>query len=161
MQLPLDQSRQNHCSWKRGDFEISTDPARIDLPSLYQFLSNSYWAKGIPLETLVRSIQHSLCFGIYEGIHQVGFARAITDYATFAYIADVFVNEAFRGRGLSKWMMECIKSHPELQGLRRWALITRDAHGLYRQFGFTELANPQRWMEIVDLEVYSRLQGGT
>jgi len=101
-----------------------------------------------------RSIQHSLCFGIYQGGQQVGFARVITDRATFAYIGDVFVVESHRGKGLSKWLMQCIKSHPDLQGLRRWSLITRDAHGLYRQFGFTALKSPHNWMEIHDPNVY-------
>ena len=142
-------------SWMQGEFEVSTDPGRIDLAMVYEFLTNSYWAHGVPREIVQRSIQHSLCFGIYRGVEQVGFARAITDYATFAYLADVFVIEPYRGRGLGKWLMECIRSHPQLQGLRRWSLITRDAHELYRQFGFTEVANPQRWMEIHDAEVYS------
>jgi N-acetylglutamate synthase-like GNAT family acetyltransferase len=122
---------------------------------VHQFLTNSYWAKGIPLETLQRAIQHSLCFGIYQDPRQVGFARAVTDQATFAYIADVFVIEPYRGRGLSKWLMECIKGHPDLQGLRRWSLITRDAHQLYQQFGFTRLSHPEAWMEIHDPGVYS------
>src|SRR5215467_15870098 len=104
-------------SWTQGEFEVSTDPARIDLSLVYEFLTNSYWARGVPREIVQRSIQHSLCFGIYRGAQQVGFARAITDFATFAYLADVFVIEPFRGRGLSKWLMECIMGHADLQGL--------------------------------------------
>jgi GNAT superfamily N-acetyltransferase len=138
----------------RGEFEISTDPSRIDLAVVHGYLSASYWAKGIPLETVSRSIQNSLCFGIYRGNEQIGFARVITDRATFAYLADVFVLEAYRGRGLSKWLMECITAHPELQGLRRWSLATRDAHGLYRQFGFQDLKAPELWMEKHNPDVY-------
>lgn len=150
------QPSPKHSCWKQRGCEISTDPARIDLALVHQFLTDSYWARGVPLEVVRRSIQHSLCFGIYEGSRQVGFARAITDRATFAYLADVFVLEAHRGRGLSKWLMRCIKSHPDLQGLRRWSLITRDAHGLYQQFGFTALAAPDCWMEIHDPQIYFR-----
>ena len=148
--------RNRHCSWKQGDFEISTDPARIDVGLVYRFLTNCYWARGIPLKTVRRSIQGSVCFGIYKGREQVGFARVITDSATFAYLGDVFVIKGYRGRGLSKWLMECVKKHPELQGLRRWSLLTRDAHGLYQQFGFAPLASPDRWMEIHDPGIYSR-----
>jgi GNAT superfamily N-acetyltransferase len=154
MQMASGADYQKHCSWKRGEFEISTDPARIDFSLVHQFLTNSYWARGVPPEIVRRSIQHSLCFGIYHGAQQVGFARAVTDHATFAYIADVFVTEPYRGRGLAKWLMQCVKSHPELQGLRRWMLATRDAHGLYQQFGFTQLSNPDPWMEIHNANVY-------
>lgn len=143
-------------SWTRGEFEVSTDPGRNDLAMVYEFLTNSYWARGVPREIVERSIQNSLCFGIYRGAQQAGFARTITDYATFAYLADVFVIETYRGRGLGKWLVECIRSHPQLQGLRRWSLITRDAHELYRPFGFAEVANPERWMEIHDAQVYER-----
>lgn len=146
-----------HCSWKdpEGEFEISTDPARIDVAAVHAFLTASYWARGIPLGTVQRSIQHSLCFGVYRGRRQAGFARVITDRATFAYLADVFIVEEFRGRGLAAWLMRCIFSHPELEGLRRWSLITRDAHGLYRKFGFRELKSPQRWMELHNAQVYA------
>ena len=143
-------------SWTRGEFEISTDPGRIDLAMVYEFLTNSYWARGVPRQIVQRSIENSLCFGIYRGAQQAGFARTITDYATFAYLADVFVIEPHRGRGLGKWLMECIRSHPQLQGLRRWSLITRDAHGLYKQFGFRPLSQPERHMEIFDPDVYKR-----
>jgi GNAT superfamily N-acetyltransferase len=146
-----------HCSWRdpSGEFEITTDPGRIDVAAVHRFLTSSYWAKNIPEETVRRSIAHSLCFGIYRGRQQLGFARLITDYATFAYLADVFVLEEFRGRGLAVWLMQCIVEHPELQGLRRWSLVTRDAHGLYRKFGFHELAAPERWMELHDPGIYS------
>jgi ribose 5-phosphate isomerase B len=151
-QTPLPAARKElmHCTWKepRGEFEISTDPARIDVDAVYRFLTASYWAKGIPLATVQLSIANSLCFGIYRGHEQAGFARVITDRATFAYLGDVFVIETFRGRGLSKWLMQCIMAHPELQGLRRWSLVTRDAHGLYQQSGFATLKAPEGWMEL-------------
>lgn len=143
-----------HQSWSKGEFEISTDPARITLRTVHEFLTNSYWAKGIPLETVQRSIANSLCFAIYRQHQQVGFARVVTDRATFAYLADVFILEPYRGRGLSRWLMECIIGHPDLQGLRRWILATRDAHALYQQYGFTELKAPGRWMEIHCPDVY-------
>jgi GNAT superfamily N-acetyltransferase len=145
-----------HHAWVKGEFEISTDLARIDLGTVHEFLTNSYWARGIPLETVQRSIENSLCFGIYHGDRQIGFARVITDRATFAYLADVFVLPDYRGRGLSKWLMECIIAHPDLQGLRRWMLATQDAHGLYAQYGFSPLKAPERWMEIHRADVYKR-----
>ena len=144
----------NHIEHRRGEFLVTTDPARLDIEFIHSFLSNSYWAEGIPRETVERSIANSLCFGVYEGDKQVGFARVITDYATFAYLADVFIAESYRGRGLSKVLMECIVKHPELQGLRRWTLATRDAHELYAKFGFTHLAKPDRFMELHDPDVY-------
>jgi len=130
-------------------YTISDDPARLDLGAVHRYLSQeSYWARGLPRETLERSITGSLCFGVYrETGEQVGFARVITDRATFAWLADVFVLTAHRGRGLSKWLMETILAHPELQRLRRFMLATWDAHGLYRQFGFAEPARPDRLME--------------
>lgn len=135
---------------RRGEFVISTDPARLDLDVIHGFLTNCYWARGIPRDIVAQSIEHSLCFGIYDGRGaQVGFARVISDYTTFAYIADVFVVESHRGRGLGKFLMECIKQHPQLQGLRRWTLSTVDAHKLYAQFGFTPLSWPERYMEIL------------
>ena len=143
-----------HQAWTKGEFQISTDPARIDLDTVHGFLTASYWARGIPRETVERSIENSLCFGIYHGDRQVGFARVVTDRATFAYLGDVFVLPDYRGRALSKWVMECIMAHSDLQGLRRWMLATKDAHTLYRQYGFTELKAPQRWMEIHSPDVY-------
>jgi GNAT superfamily N-acetyltransferase len=137
--------------WQRGEFVISTDRARLDVALIHEFLSeSSYWAKGRPREVVERSIEHSLAFGVYRGERQVGFARVITDYATFAWIADVFVVEEFRGRGLGKWLGEVMISHPELQGFRRWVLATKDAHELYRRLGFRELQRAERWMERRD-----------
>jgi len=144
-----------HHLWSQGDYEISTDPARINLALVHEFLTNSYWAKGIPLETVQLSIENSIPFGVYHGQQLVGFARIISDLATFAYLADVFIVPDYRGRGLSRWLMECIISHPDLQGLRRWMLATKDAHGLYRRYGFTPLKSPESWMEIHWPEVYS------
>ena len=138
----------------RDGFVISTDKRRIDLNVVHGFLTHSYWAAGISREVVARSIENSLCFGIYREEQQVGFARVISDYATFAYLADVFVLEAFRGKGLSKFLMQCILEHPSLQGLRRWVLGTRDAHGLYAQFGFRPLQSPEIFMEIHNRDIY-------
>ena len=143
-------------NWSRGDYEISTDKARLDRPLVQENLASSYWAQGIPRDVVDRSIQNSLCFGVYEATALVGFARVITDQATFAYLSDVFILESHRGRGLGKWLMEVILGHPDLQNLRRWTLATRDAHGLYRQFGFTPLAKPERFMEILDMDIYKK-----
>ena len=133
----------------RDGFTISTDKARLDVPAIHDFLAHSsYWARDVPLSTVQKSIENSLCFGIYNDANkQVGFARVITDYAVFAYLADVFILEAYRGRGLAKWLMACIVSTPELQNLRRWMLATKDAHGLYAQYGFNPLSRPERFME--------------
>lgn len=142
-------------NWHKDDFTINTDKSILSLEYIHQYLSEqSYWAKGIPIDTVKKAIENSLCFGVYKGTQMVGFARVISDYATFAYLADVFIDEAFRGLGLSKWLMEAILAHPELQGLRRFMLATRDAHGLYRQFNFTELANPEYMLAIVNSDVY-------
>jgi GNAT superfamily N-acetyltransferase len=145
-----------HHVWSKGDYEISTDPVRIDAALVYEFLTNSYWAKGIPAETVKKSIENSIAFGIYFGRQQVGFARVISDLATFAYLADVFIVPDYRRRGLSRWLMECIVSHPDLQGLRRWMLATKDAHRLYAKFGFTSLKSPESWMEIHWPDVYTK-----
>lgn len=142
--------------WHHGEFTVSDDRARLDLAVIHGCLSRSYWAENVPLEVVERSIAGSLCFGLYRERDQIGFARVITDRATFAYLADVFVLEAWRGRGLAKWLMRCIRAHSGLQGLRRWMLATADAHGLYEQFGFTPLRQPERLMEIVDRDVYRR-----
>jgi len=130
------------------ELTISADPALLDLDVIHGFLAQSYWARGIPRELVERSIRNSLCFGIYLEGRQVGFARVITDYATFGYVGDVFVLEDYRGRGLSKRLMTAIMAHPDLAGLRRWHLVTADAHGLYRQNGFQPLSAPERHMEI-------------
>ena len=140
--------------WHRGGYYISTDKSRLDLAVIHNFLTTSYWAAGIPIETVKKSLEHSLNFGVYEEGKQVGFARVITDYATFAYIGDVFILEDYRGQGLSKWLMQVIADHAELQGLRRWVLLTRDAHGLYRKTGFTEPVNPERYMEKIFPDIY-------
>jgi GNAT superfamily N-acetyltransferase len=145
-------------SWSRPPYVVSTDQAKLQFDVIHGFLNTSYWATGIPEAIVHKAIDNSLCFGLYHVDTQIGFARIVSDYATFAYLADVFVVEAWRGRGLSKFMMECIKSHPELQNLRRWSLATLDAQGLYTQFGFTALTKPERSMEIVDAHVYRRLQ---
>ena len=140
---------------RRGDYTITTDRLRLDLAAIHAFLARSYWAAGVPLAVVERAVRNSLPFGLFHGEEQVGFARVVTDSATFAYLSDVYVLEAHRGKGLSKWLLEVIQGHEDLQGLRRFLLATRDAHGLYRQFGFTELANPSRMMEILDPKVYN------
>jgi GNAT superfamily N-acetyltransferase len=136
--------------YKRDPFIISDDPAKLDLDAICDFFSRAYWAEKRPREVIEKSIRFSLNFGVYDGNRQVGFARVITDYATFAYLCDVFIHEEYRGHALGKWLMESILAHPNLQGLRRWSLATRDAHGLYKQFGFAELSNPASWMEKFD-----------
>jgi len=139
----------------RGPYELSTDPARLDLQAVHAYLTRSYWSPGIPREAVERAAANSLCFGLYHAAEgQVGFARVVTDRATFAYLCDVYVLEGHRGQGLSKWLMTTVAGHPDLQGLRRFMLGTKDAHGLYVQYGFTPLANPARMMEILRPEVY-------
>lgn len=147
--------------WLEGEYRITTDPARADLDVVHGFLAASYWAAGVPRELVRRSIEHSLAFSLWHEppggpAAQVGFARVISDRATFAYVGDVFVIESHRGRGLSKWLMRTVVEHPELQGLRRWCLLTRDAHRLYESVGFSKVAAPERWMERWDAEVYRR-----
>ena len=140
---------------RRGEFTVSTDPSRLDLDTIHNFLTNCYWAKGVPRDVVARSIEHALCFGVYDDTGaQVGFARVISDFATIAYVGDVFVLDVRRGRGLGKWLMECIMQHPALQGLRRWILTTRDAHELYAQVGFAPVKFPERYMERHDPHVY-------
>lgn len=137
-------------------YEISHDPVRLDLDVIHTFLSEaSYWSKGIPRDVVERSIAHSLCFGVYQGAMQIGFARVVSDHATFALLADVFVLEGHRGKGLSKWLMQAVIAHPDLQGLRRLLLLTSDAHELYRQFGFTEIGNAWRFMEVLRPDIYA------
>ncbi len=143
--------------WQHEEFRITTDPAAVSLDTVHQFLSTeAYWSKGIARDIVERSIANSLSFSILHGTKQVGYARVISDRATVAYLGDVFVLKEYRGRGLSKWLMQCVSSHPDLQGLRRWMLGTADAHGLYAQFGFTPLRAVERWMERHDPEVYQR-----
>jgi GNAT superfamily N-acetyltransferase len=142
---------------RRGEFLISTSRELLNLDVVHGFLTNCYWSKGVPREVVAASNEHSLCFGVYdvEG-EQVGFARVITDFATIAYVGDVFVLETHRGHGLGKWLMQCITQHPALQNLRRWILTTRDAHGLYSQVGFTTVKAPERYMELHRPDVYTR-----
>ena len=137
-------------------FTISTDNEKLDIDTIHSFLTTSYWAEGISKEIIERSIEGSLCFGVFENGKQVGFARMITDKATFAYLADVFIIEEYRGLGLSKWLMEAIMSHPDLHGLRRMMLATKDAHELYKKFGFTPLTNADRWMQIHNPDIYKK-----
>ncbi len=136
------------------DYEITTDPTRFDIDAIHAFLSRSYWSPGVPKAIVERAIAHSLCFGVLHGKEQVGFARVITDRATFAYLADVYVLEAHRGKGLSRRLMEAVMHHPDLQGLRRMLLATRDAHGLYAGYGFKPLAAADRMMEVHRPDIY-------
>ena len=126
---------------------ISTDPARLDIDTICDFLSRAYWAQARPRQVIELSLRNSLVFGIYEDTRQIGMARIVSDYATFAWLCDVFIHEDYRGKGIGKWLMSSVVSHPDLHGLRRIILATRDAHGLYKQFGFTAMNNPERWME--------------
>ena len=142
--------------YRKARFLISTDRSRLDLDLIHGFLTDCYWAKGIPREIVARSIENSQCFGVYDETKQIGFARVISDCATYAYIGDVFVLESHRGKGIGKWLIECVMRHPSLQNLRRWSLVTEDAHGLYAQFGFTPLRSPERYMEVLDADVYKR-----
>lgn len=136
--------------YKRDDFLVSDDPAKLSIDAICNFLSRAYWADKRPRDVIEKSIHFSMNFGVYDGNRQIGFARVVTDHATFAYLCDVFIHEEYRRHSLGKWVMECILAHPDLQGIRRWCLVTRDAHGLYSQFGFTELGDPTRWMEKFD-----------
>jgi len=131
-----------------GEYLISTDPAQLDLGVIHSFLTKSYWAKGVTEDVVARSIEHSICFGAYKDGKQVAFTRVVTDRATFAFLADVFVIESERGSGLGKLLVEAALSHPELASLRRWLLATDDAHGLYERFKFAPLRKPEPWMEI-------------
>ena len=142
--------------WERPPYRISDDAGLVDVDVVHGFLVESYWARGIPRETVARGIEHSIPFSVFLGDRQVGFARVVTDRATFAYLADVFVVEDQRGRGLAEWLVTTVLTHPELQGLRRWLLITRDAHALYRKFGFTAVADPSMLLTRHDPDVYAR-----
>ena len=142
--------------WRRGDYLISTNNDLLDVSMIHNFLANSYWAKGIPRDIVERSIENSLAFGLYKDSEQIGFARVISDFATYAYVGDVFVLDAFRGQSLGVWLMEIIVSHPRLQGLRRWSLLTRDAHWLYERVGFTPIPAPERYMEKTVPNIYLR-----
>lgn len=147
-----------HEKWEIEGFLVSTDPALLDLDRTHGFIAHSYWAAGIPKSILQKSIKNSLCFGLYRiasgSLEQVGFARIVSDYSTFAYLGDVYISENWRKKGLSKWLMECVLAHPELQGLRRFCLGTKDAHQLYSRFGFEVIQQPQNWMEIKVSDIY-------
>jgi len=141
----------------KDQFCISTDKTRLDIDAIHVFLSTkAYWCLNIPKETVRDAIQNSFCFGVYLNEKQIGFARIISDFSTIAYLGDVYILEEYRGNGLSKWLMEIIMNHPDLHGLRRWILLTGDAHGLYRQFGWTDIADPTKWMELHNKNVYSK-----
>jgi GNAT superfamily N-acetyltransferase len=142
-------------------YSISSDFERMDFEAIHAFLTRSYWSPGVPRVTVERAAANSMCFGLFhDQAGQVGFARVVTDKTTFAYLADVFVLEAHRGKGLSKWLVQTMQAHPDLQGLRRFLLATRDAHGLYSQFGFGAIANPSRLMEILQPIVYTSTEAG-
>lgn len=149
--------------WHKDEYRISTDMSLLDVAEIHDYLSNhSYWANGIPLSVLQKSIQHSICFGLFindefsKSIKQIGFARVVSDHATFAYLGDVYVRAHYRGIGLSKWLMECVLAHPELQGLRRFCLATKDAQSLYSRYGFEVLKQPENWMEIKIADIYKK-----
>jgi GNAT superfamily N-acetyltransferase len=133
----------------RDAFTISTDPARLDMDAILDFFTRAYWTLGRPRERTERAIANSLVFGVYEDSKQIGIARVVSDYAIFAYICDDFIHEDYRAHGIGKWLIETVLAHPDLQGLRRWTLVTRDAHGLYKQYGFNSLGNSDGWMEIL------------
>jgi len=138
----------------RRTYRISTDPARLDIPAIHSYLSRSYWAEKIQQDIVKKSMSGSLCFGLFDGDRQIGLARVITDRATFAYLCDVYVLEEFRGKGLGTWLIEVVLRHPDLEGLRRFSLVTRDAHRLYEKFGFSVTQHPERHMEILRRDVY-------
>lgn len=146
-----------HITVYKDGFCISTDPALLDLEAIHHFLTTqAYWCQGISFEKVAKAAAHSINFGLYHNGQQAGYTRVISDQSSFAYICDVFVLPEFRGRGLSKWLMQTVTSHPGLQGLRRWMLATKDAHGLYSQFEFTALGIPERWMERHNAHVYTQ-----
>lgn len=149
-------SRAPQTAWemRRGRHWVTTDPEKLDMEVVYGYLSRAYWCEQIPRPTLERALRHSLCFSLFEGERQVGLVRCVTDYTTFAYLCDVFVLESHQGRGLGTWMMQCVMQHPDLQGLRRWHLTTRDAHALYRKYGFVPLSKPERHMEVFTPDIY-------
>lgn len=142
---------------RNNQYMISTDQTLLDIDVLHAFLKQTYWSSGIPKEILQNAINNSLCFGVYEEKKQIGFARAISDFSTFAYLADVFIIESYRGKKLSSWLMQTIVSHPQLQGLRCWLLRTRDAHGLYKKFGFSQPKSPENYMEISVSDIYLKV----
>jgi GNAT superfamily N-acetyltransferase len=147
-----------HIEHHRDRFTVSTDPSKLDIDAIHDFLTHCYWSKGIPRDIVTRAIQHSLCFGLFDGGKQIGFARVISDYATYAYLCDVYVLESYRGKGLGTWLMSCVMKYPDLQGLRRFTLLTRDAHSLYKKFGFAPMRDPSRYMEIRVADIYKKLR---
>lgn len=146
-----------HIEWKRDNWTISTDPARQNVDTIHAFLASAYWSEQIPRDVVERAVRNSLCFGLFAGEAQIGLARMVTDYATFAYLCDVYVLESHRGHGLGKWLIECVMAHPQLQGLRRFNLVTRDAHGLYASYGFKPLAKPESHMERHKPDIYKTI----
>ncbi|WP_029489860.1 GNAT family N-acetyltransferase [Aquimarina agarivorans] len=142
----------------QGDeFHISTDKSKLDIDAIHEFLSTqAYWCLNIPKNKVKISIENSLCFGLYNKDKQIGFARIITDFSTIAYLGDVYILKEYRGKGLSKWLLETIINFPKLQGLRRWILLTGDAHELYRKYGWTDLADSNNWMELHNKNIYSK-----
>ena len=156
----LNKQHLGYRSYYKGGFCISTEKARLDLCAIHLFLSTqAYWSLNIPFSRVEAAVAHSLNFGLYQKEQQIGFGRVVTDYSCIAYLGDVYVLPEFRGRGLSKWLMQTIMDYPELQGLRRWILATKDAHGLYNQFGWEPVAYPERWMEVHDRNVYNNKSG--
>jgi len=137
-------------NYTKGGFTVTTDKEKIEIDILHNFINQSYWANGRTKQTIITSIENSLCFSMFKGEKQIGFARVITDYATFAYLCDVYIEEDYRGNGLGIWMLECILNYPNLLDLKKWLLATRDAHELYRKFGFYSMSNPEKYMEIVN-----------
>jgi ribosomal protein S18 acetylase RimI-like enzyme len=142
--------------WQKGEYSVSDQREELNLEVIHDFLRESYWAKGIPREIVAKTLDHSLCFGLFRHHQQIGFGRTVTDRATFAYLSDVFILPDHRGQGLARWLVSCIRSHPELQGLRRWLLATADAHRLYKEHGFAPLRRPEWFLEIHDPEIYLR-----
>ena len=136
--------------WRKDSYTISDEQERLQLEVVFEYLARAYWSNERPRAVIEKSLQHSLCFGVYQQTQQIGFARVVSDHATFAYLADVFILESHQGHGLGKWLVRTILEHPALQGLRRWMLATRDAHGLYAQFGFAPLEHPDRYMSKFD-----------
>jgi len=146
--------------WLRDEFTVTCDPNRMDRELVSTFLASTYWAQNIPHSIVDKSMDGSMCFALLEADRQIGFARVITDRATIAFLADVFILPEYRARGLGTWLIECVLKHPELQGLRRWILVTRDAHELYRKFGFQPLARPEGFMELHNLDIYRDARRG-
>ena len=149
----------NNYRCERDGVLVSTERTLLNLDAVHGFLSRSYWAEGIPRETVARSLEHSLCFGLYHDGQQIGLARVISDFTTYAYLCDVYVLQWYRGKGLAAWLVDWVLRHPDLQGLRRFNLVTRDAHGLYRKFGFSEPARPGGYMELLRSDIYRQKTG--